>query len=120
MVYKPVPNAENANQFLDWVDFARTHQYARQSAIGIGSYLNVFEDSLAQLELSREPAATGEKAVGQSLYSYATTNKVTAGVPHRPHTEYFRALSEDGAYVPAAPYASPARVPWMPWKTWTW
>ena len=116
MVYKPVPNAENATQFTDWTDFTRTRQYARQATVGIGVYLNTFENSIAQLEESRLPAATGERAAGQTLYSYATTNKVTSGVPHRPHTEYFRALSEDGAYVEAAPYAEPAAVPPMSWK----
>lgn len=116
MAYKPVPSAENAAQYTDWVNFTRTHQYARQAAIGIGVYLNVFEDSIAQLEESRLPAATGDRAVGQVLYSYATTNKVTAGIPHRPHAEYFRALSEDGAYVQDAPYSTPASIPLMPWK----
>ncbi len=116
MVYKPLPSVENATQFTDWADFTRTHQYARQGAIGIGIYLNTFENSIAQLEESRQTAATGERAVGQILYSYATTNKVTGGVPHRPHREYFRALSEDGAYVAAAPYSATAAVPAMDWK----
>jgi len=116
MVYKPVPSAENAAQFTDWTDFTRTHQYARQATVGIGVYLNSFESSIAQLEESRMPAATGERAVGQTLYSYATTNRAAGGVPLRPHAEFFRALSEDGAYVPEAPYALPAAVPPMDWK----
>lgn len=117
MIYKPVPSAENGPQFTDWTRFAAANQYGRQTAIGIGVYLNVFEDSLAQIAESRLPApSNGALAVGQSLYSYATTNKVTSGVPHRPHAEFFRALSEDGAYTPEAPYAEPAGIPAMPWK----
>jgi uncharacterized lipoprotein YddW (UPF0748 family) len=132
MVYKPVSgpnpatNADNAAQFTDWTRFAITHQYSRQSAIGIGAYLNTFEDTLAQLAQTRETAATGEAGVGQAFYSYAQTNKLvtppppappTPQVPHRPHAEFFRALSVDGAYTPAAPYAQPATVPPMFWKT---
>jgi len=131
MIYKPVSgtnptaNAENAAQFTDWTSFARTHQYARQSAIGIGAYLNTFEDTLAQLGQARQPAATGEMAVGQSFYSYAQTNKLvnrappappTPQVPHRPHVEFFRALAISGAYAAIAPYDQPAAVPVMPWK----
>jgi uncharacterized lipoprotein YddW (UPF0748 family) len=117
MIYKPVPSAENGPQFTDWTRFAAANQYGRQTAIGLGVYLNVFEDSLAQLAESRLPApSNGARAVGQSLYSYATTNKVTANVPHRPHAEFFRALSEDGAYTPDAPYGETAGIPVMPWK----
>lgn len=117
MIYKPVPSVENAAQFTDWTQFSAATQYGRQTAIGLGIYLNVFEDTLAQLAESRLPApSNGARAVGQSHYSYATTNKVTAGVPHRPHTEFFRALSEDGAYTPDAPYGDAAGIPVMPWK----
>lgn len=115
MVYKPVPSTENEAQFSDWTNFTRTHQYSRQAAIGIGVYLNTFEKSIAQLEESRLPAATGERAVGQVLYSYATTNNASK-VPFRPHQEFFRALSEDGAYVALAPYSTPVPAPIMPWK----
>ena len=119
MVYKPVSgpnpvtNADNAAQFTDWTRFAITHQYSRQSAIGIGAYLNTFEDTLAQMAQTRETAATGETGVGQSFYSYAQTNKVAG----RPHAEFFRALSVDGAFTPVAPYAQSATVPPMLWKT---
>ena len=58
MIYKPVPSVENAAQFTDWTAFAAANQYGRQTAIGLGVYLNVFEDSLAQLAQSRLPAAS--------------------------------------------------------------
>lgn len=115
MVYKPVPSAENAAQFSDWTSFARTHQYARQAAIGIGTYLNTFENSFAQLAEARQASASGQRAAGQVLYSYAATNS-TLKTPFRPHAEFFRALSENGAYAADAPYATPAAVPVMPWK----
>lgn len=116
MVYKQETALEGPTQFNDWTDFTRTHQYDRQAAIGIGVYLNSFEASIAQLERSRLPAASGERAAGQALYSYATTNRSIGGVPERPYAQFFRALSEDGAYVPLAPYSSPAAIPPMPWK----
>jgi uncharacterized lipoprotein YddW (UPF0748 family) len=117
MVYKPVSgtnpttNAENRDQFTDWTSFARTHQYSRQSAIGIGAYLNTFEDTFAQLIEARQPGATGQTYVGQSFYSYAQTNKLV-----RPNEEFFGALSTSSTYVATPPYAMPATVPPMPWK----
>src|SRR5918995_1821405 len=62
MVYKRETDAEGPMQFNDWTEFTRTHQYGRQAAIGIGVYLNSFEASIAQLERSRLPAASGERA----------------------------------------------------------
>jgi len=112
MVYKPASSAENIAQFTDWTRFAASHQYARQTAVGIGAYLNPFEISIAQLEESRLPV-DGTRAAGQVLYSYAATN---GRVNVRPHAEYFRALSQDGAYVAQAPYTSPVAVPVMDWK----
>lgn len=118
MVYKRETDLEGPTQFNDWMDFTRTHQYDRQAAIGIGVYLNSFEASIAQLERSRLPAASGDRAAGQALYSYATTNRSIGNpaVPERPYAEFFRALSEDGAYVAAAPYRAAASIPPMPWK----
>lgn len=113
MIYKPASSAENTSQFSDWTLFAAANQYARQAAIGIGSYLNPFEISIAQIEESRLPTPDGARATGQVLYSYASTN---GRVNVRPHPEYFRALSEDGAYVADAPYATQVPVPAMPWK----
>jgi uncharacterized lipoprotein YddW (UPF0748 family) len=115
MVYK-VDAGDTQTQFNDWTDFTRTHQYDRQAAIGIGVYLNSFEASIAQLERSRSAAASGERAAGQALYSYATTNRSIGGVPERPYAQFFRALSEDGAYVAVAPYNATASIPPMPWK----
>jgi uncharacterized lipoprotein YddW (UPF0748 family) len=117
MVYKAETAAETRNQFDDWSDFTRTHQYGRHAAIGIGAFVNPFEGSLAQIERSRLAAATGERAAGQALYSYATPNRLIGNVPERPPAEFFRALSEDGAYTAVAPYNTPAAIPPMPWKT---
>jgi uncharacterized lipoprotein YddW (UPF0748 family) len=119
MVYKRETDVEGPTQFNDWTDFTRTHQYDRHAAIGIGVYLNSFEASIAQLERSRLASASGERAAGQALYSYATTNRSIGvpPVPERPYTEFFRALGEDGAYVPVAPYNTAASIPPMPWKS---
>ena len=118
MVYKPATTAENITQFSDWTEFTRTHQYNRQAAIGLGVYLNSFEQSFAQLLEARQPSAvTGQTAAGLSYYSYATTNRAGGGFPARPHAEFFRALSEDGAYAAEAPNPLPATIPAMPWKT---
>src|SRR5918995_5645276 len=48
MVYKAEAVPETKNQFDDWTDFARTHQYDRQTAIGIGAFLNSFSSTIAQ------------------------------------------------------------------------
>ena len=114
MIYKADHSIETFNQFEDWSEFAKAHQYRRQSAIGIGAFVNFFEGTLAQIHRSRLPAQTGERAVGQTLYSYATTNVETNG---RPHLEFFPALVENGPYTPVPPYAFPATIPSMPWKT---
>ena len=117
MVYKAEAALETRTQFDDWTDFARTHQYARQTAIGIGAFVNSFSSSIAQIERSRAAAETGERAVGQAFFSYATTNRLIGAVPERPHAEFFSALSVNGVSVPVAPYDSAAAIPPMPWKT---
>jgi hypothetical protein len=117
MIYKADHLTETFNQFEDWSEFSKTHQYRRQSAIGIGAFVNFFEGTLAQIDRSRLPALTGERAVGQTFFSYATTNILINNVPHRPHEEFFRALVENGAYTPVAPYAFSTAIPAMPWKT---
>jgi uncharacterized lipoprotein YddW (UPF0748 family) len=117
MVYKPVTTTENITQFSDWAEFTRTHQYNRHAAIGLGVYLNTFEQSIGQLFEARMPSpATSQTPAGLAYYSYATTNRVVIGIPDRPHTEFFRALSEDGAYVDQTPNPSPVTIPVMPWK----
>jgi hypothetical protein len=131
MVYKPVAgtnaatNADNARQFTEWTEFARANQHARQAAIGIGVYLNPFEKSLPQLAETRVASADGARAVGQSLYSYATTNPTPpppSPYPLRPQTDLFGVLStgvapSSGEVITLdPPYAAPAEIPEMAWK----
>jgi hypothetical protein len=117
MVYKAENQTETSLQFDDWSEFTKTHQYQRQSAIGIGAFVNLFEGTLAQMHRSRMQAATGERAAGQALYSYATTNVETNGIPNRDHLLFFPALVSDSEYTAVPPYAFPAAIPQMPWKT---
>jgi len=117
MVYKPVTSGENTAQFSDWAEFTKVHQYNRHSAVGLGVYLNSFEQSIGQIAEARQPSpATGATPAGLAYYSFATTNRAGGGAPMRPHAEFFRALSEDGAYVAVAPNPAPVTIPAMPWK----
>jgi uncharacterized lipoprotein YddW (UPF0748 family) len=117
MVYKAQHTPSNVVQFREWIEFTKNSQYDRHGAIGLGPFLNSLENTLVQVGESRAPSTTGALPRGLNFFSYQVTNASIPGRPARPRDEFFRALTEDGAYAPEAPFPGAAPVPEMSWKT---
>jgi len=122
MAYKRDFDAAQRQQFLEWNEYAKEQQYARQAAIGSALYLNDVAASVRQVRTALEPgSASGRSAVGWVGYSYRNPDAAAAagsrsGAASR--AELTLALTQPSAYDPAAPpvFASPASAPAMPWK----
>jgi len=120
------PNNQQ-RMYLEWNDFARDHQYARQVAIGSAIYLNFAANSVIQVRKALTPNANGNSAVGWVGYSYRTpdcyTNSSAECQPPRSgdlsRAELTRALTQPSEYDTLLPpvFSTPATVPTMPWKT---
>ena len=117
MVYKAQHTPSNVVQFREWIEFTKDSQYGRHGAIGLGPFLNSLENTLVQVDESRAPSAAGALPRGLNFFSYQTTNVAIPSTPVRPRDEFFRALTEDGAYAPIAPFPGTAPIPEMSWKT---
>ena len=63
---------KSGEKWAGWNKFAKDHQYGRQSALGVGLYLNTVPDSLTMLRESRQPTDSGNTAVGVVMYCYDT------------------------------------------------
>lgn len=117
MIYKRHDLASHRIQFDEWVEFTREAQFDRHGVIGLGAYMNNLENTLVQIDEGRAPSLSGARSRGFNFFSYNVTNDDVGGKPLRPRDELFRALIEDGAYAPLAPFPTPVGVPPMAWKT---
>jgi uncharacterized lipoprotein YddW (UPF0748 family) len=117
MIYKSHHLSSHLVQFNEWTEFTRTAQYGRHGVIGLGAFMNSVENTIVQIAAGRAPALNAERTRGFNFFSYNATNQAIAGVPLRPQDEFFRALSEDGAYAAEAPFPVATTVPAMSWKT---
>lgn len=117
MVYKSQHLASHREQFDEWTAFAKTAQYDRHGVIGLGAFMNSLENTIVQIGAARAPAMNGHRIRGLTFFSYNATNDAIAGMPLRPQDEFFRALSEDGAYAVEASFPTSTDVPTMDWKT---
>jgi uncharacterized lipoprotein YddW (UPF0748 family) len=117
MVYKRHDLASHVVQFREWIEFTKEAQYGRHGVIGLGAYMNNLENTLVQIDEGRAPSLTGALSKGFNFFSYHVTNAGVGGKPLRPRDELFRALTEDGAYAPTAPFSEAVAPPPMPWKT---
>lgn len=104
-----------AQDYMNWMNFAKDHQYGRHTIIGPGVYLNFATNVITQMRLTREPSPNGNFARGVCGYSYAvpvTNSSVSAA-------QLFQALSQPSAYDtnPVPIFAERATIPEMPWKT---
>jgi len=122
MAYKRDANVAQRQQYIEWNEYAKEQQYARQAAIGSALYLNDIAASVRQVRLALTPgSASGRSAIGWVGYSYRNPDDQAAagtrtGTASR--EELTRALTQPSAYDPIVPpvFASPATVPPMPWK----
>lgn len=103
-----------AQDYFNWMNFAKDHQYNRHAVIGPGVYLNFATNVITQMRLTREPSPNGNYARGVVGYSYAVpvTNHTVSP------TQLFQALTQPSAYDtnPVPIFAERAEIPVMPWK----
>jgi uncharacterized lipoprotein YddW (UPF0748 family) len=116
--------------YANWNEFAKDHQYSRQTTIGAAIYLNVIESSVVQVRKALAASAAGNRGVGWVGYSYRTPDCRTNSSCNPPlpygfrsgdasRVELIRALTQPSEYDPLVPpvFASAATVPDMPWKS---
>ena len=92
------------NQFTNWIEWEKDHQYDRGLVVGTGLYLNDVPDSMAQWARVRQPSAMGNLALGITGYSYATPSD--DGTPRR---SFVNAVVTEVLTQTASP-------PAIPWK----
>jgi uncharacterized lipoprotein YddW (UPF0748 family) len=123
------PNNQQ-RMYLEWNEFARDNQYARQTAIGSAVYLNFVAGSVTQVRKALTPNTNGNSAIGWVGYSYRTPDCFANPLPASPEcvpkrsgdlsrAELIRALTQPSEYDTVLPpvFSTPATVPTMPWKT---
>ncbi len=74
MIYYNQANPERARFYQNWINFLKDHQYGRHGVVGIGNYLNTWENTAEQVRLAREPSPRGNRPVGVCFFSYAATS----------------------------------------------
>ncbi|MFR9726530.1 family 10 glycosylhydrolase [Streptomyces sp. MS19] len=114
MNYKREWDPDQAAMFAEWSAFLADAQGGRQAVNGPALYLNGVDDSVAQVRRALAPTPAGNTAAGWSGYSYATPSMDSAA--NGAAAERAR-LAEALTTGPGAPFAEPAAVPGMRWKT---
>jgi uncharacterized lipoprotein YddW (UPF0748 family) len=97
--------------FNGWIRWEKRHRHGRQTAVGIGAYLNSKESILAQLSRVRELSGSN-RIDGVSFFSYASIYagpRQDSSAP--PAADRFDFLSQGEN----APFVQTAPVPPMPW-----
>ena len=97
MNYDRDSSPTQAGYFRAWSDWEKDHQGRSRVVIGVGSFENYPEDSMAQVQRALQPTAAGNRAVGIALYSYASTSLYG--------TDDFYLNPADMGYLPRQPYA---------------
>lgn len=105
--------------FEEWAEFIKDHQYARHAAIGTGLYLNLLQDNIAQIDKALAPSVAGNFGRGWVGFSYRqpdilASDRVRSEDVSRAELRRALAQSLEGT-IPV--FATPAKVPAMPWKT---
>jgi hypothetical protein len=112
MNYAREADARSRGFFDGWISWEKKNKHGRQLVVGVGSYLNSAEGTVAQVSRVRQPEGRST-ADGVSFFSYggllrADTNpdpaKNSAGLSH----------------LSAGPFATPAPVPTAPEITCGW
>jgi hypothetical protein len=113
MNYDDEANDEQRVWFDRWVAWGRERQGKRQTAIGVGLFLNKAEAGLAQIKRALAPSPRGAQAAGAALYSYAVSNVPRRGSdePELPNEDFYKLLGGE-----SGPFTGLAPLPEMPWK----
>ncbi|MFB4192818.1 family 10 glycosylhydrolase [Streptomyces carpaticus] len=114
MNYKRDWDPDQAQMYSEWTRFLADAQSGRHGVTGPALYLNPVEGSLAQLREALAPTPAGNTAVGWSGYSYANPSMDVAENGLAAERERLTAVLTTG---PDAPFAEPAAVPGMTWKS---
>lgn len=104
-----------------WQAWIVTHQYERASAVAVGNWQLTPAQTLAQINIARQPGPEGQRPYGVMLYSYAGTNLgAIAGRPGLHELElqpaFYALLGQPSATLSAPPFPSDVSLPPMPWK----
>jgi uncharacterized lipoprotein YddW (UPF0748 family) len=107
------PDSTQAASLDHWIEFERTHRYNRHVVVGLGSYMNTLEESLAQIRRVRGRSTNGARADGVALYVYNQTDR-----DRLPFAQFVEATTLGLTPSPATPVFAPrAYLPSMPWKS---
>lgn len=111
--------------FEEWNEFAKDHQYERQTAIGPALYLNTVANSVVQARKVLAPGHSGRLAAGWAGYSYRVPDdraNLPASNPQYRSGDASRAAltqaltQESGDEATTPVFATSVPVPAMPWK----
>jgi len=101
--------------YVNWMNFAKDHQFNRHAVIGPGTYLNSESDAIVQLRKVRDLSPGGNYAAGVCGYDY-NTPYLGGGGQFATFQSYL--TSSPNAHDPVSPalFAQSATIPVMPWK----
>lgn len=94
--------------FDQWIRFEKQHRERTLSVVGIGAYMNLEVDTVAQVNRALAPEHELNGADGVSFFSYAALNRIDNG---RRKIDVFRDLL---VTAPDAPFDEPAPLPVVP------
>jgi len=104
-----------AQDWTNWCNFTRDHQYNRHAVIGAGIYLDSTDDAITQMRYTRAVSPAGNFARGVCGYSYAVPDDSAPAFA----TLLTYLTNSPNVYDRVSPaiFAQPVPVPEMPWKT---
>lgn len=104
----------HAQDYLNWLNFAKDRKFNRHLVNGPGIYLNYTSNAITQMRMSRDLSPGGKRAEGVCGYSYKVTNNENV-----PQADFLNALTTLSDYDPVMPpmFGNPVATPTMPWKT---
>jgi len=100
MNYKREHESAQAADYRLWTQYLAQNKYGRHSIDGPAAYLNSIQGTITQIGVARDAGLEGV-----CTYSYRSTNKDSL-----PNQQFYDAIK-------AGPFALPAPVPDMPWKS---
>lgn len=116
MNYKRQWMPAQATMYEQWTEAVQDWQYDRHAVVGTAAYLNEVEDTLEQIDIALTPSEAGNAAVGWTGYSYR--NPTLSVLQGRESGSEGRAnLAAALTDADTGPFAQPAAVPEMTWKT---
>ena len=121
MNYKRDHEPEQKLWYEQWSEYAKDHQYERQTVVGSAAYLNYIEGTVDQVREALAPSAAGNPSHGWAGYSYRNPDIDTLNgdrSSEEGREELAKALTEESRYDDETPpiFAGEASVPAMPWR----